>query len=306
MSFPSSLTVRAPQLVSAGNVSPAWASVVAAWQASLRSHHTRIAYTADVRLFSEWLADNGGDMNEVSRGQIDLYARFLETRYRPATVARKLAALASLFEYLESEGVIATNPTTKVKRPRVSADDQQLTPARTIAEVRQLLAAATSPCDRALVLVLVMMGLRVSEAIGLDLDGLEVDSGHTTTVIEGKGGRRTRAVVPPPVVAAFTAIEDDEQRTTGPVFARNGIRWNRNQATRALHRLGRAANLTGPLRPHQLRATAITVALELGEPLHKVQTFARHQDPTVTQRYNANRQALDGSPAYALASALSD
>ncbi len=245
-------------------------------------------------------------MTEVSRGQVDLYARFLETRYRPATVARKLASLASLFSYLESEGIIAVNPVAKVKRPRISADDQQLTPARTIAEARQLLAAATSPRDRALVLVLLMMGLRVSEALNLDLDGLETDSGHVTAVIKGKGGRRTRAVVPPPVVAAFTAIEEDEQRTTGPVFARNGIRWNRNQATRALHRLGRAANLTGTLRPHQLRATAITIALELGEPLHKVQTFARHQDPTVTQRYNANRQALDGSPAYALASALSD
>jgi integrase/recombinase XerD len=274
------------------------------WLASLRSENTRRGYLVDLRTFARWLAEHDLDLLSVSRVHLDLWTGELADRYAPSTVVRKLAAVSSLYEYLEDRGTIPKNPATKVRRPKITAEDQQTTPARTQEEARRLITAAEAPRDRALVLVLLLMGLRISEALTLDLDALEPDRGHTTVMIKGKGGRRTRAAVPPPVVAALQDIAAAEGRSSGPVFARDGVRWNRAQASRALRRLGHAAGLAGELRPHQLRATAITAALELGEPLHRVQTFARHASPLTTRRYDANRQNLDGSPAYALAGAF--
>lgn len=285
---------------------PSLDDLLVGWLASLRSENTRHGYLVDLRTFVRWIGEHDLDLFAVTRVHLDLWVSDLSARYAPSTVARKLAAVGSLYEYLEDAGRITKNPTAKVRRPRISVEDQQTTPARTQEEARRLIAAAESPRDRALVLVLVLMGLRISEALALDLDALEPDRGHTTVIVHGKGGRRTRAAVPPPVIAALESIVEDEGRSTGPVFARDGQRWNRSQASRALRRLGRAAGLTGDLRPHQLRATAITAALELGEPLHRVQTFARHASPLTTRRYDANRQNLDGSPAYALAGALTD
>ena len=274
------------------------------WMTSLRSEQTRAAYRRDLRTFEEYCDAGGVSLTLVTRAHLNLWARLLETRYAASTVVRKLAAVSSFYDYLETEGYVSDNPVTKVTRPRVCADDQQVTTARTRAELEAVLEVATEPRDRALVLVLALMGLRVSEALGLDLDGLETDRGHRTAVIHGKGNRRTRAAVPPPVIEALERVEEVEGRTSGPVFARDGVRWNRYQANRALRRLGRAAGLTGDLRPHQLRATAITLALELGAPLHEVQTFARHASPLTTRRYDANRLSLDRSPAYLLAASL--
>ena len=270
----------------------------------MRSDSTRRGYSVDMATFARWCDAMGVEVLTVDRATIDVWARTLEAEYRPATVARKLAAVASFFEYATDEGVIASNPVAKVKRPKIHMDDQQLTVSRTADEFRAIRAAATAPRDRALVLVLGVMGLRVSEALSLDLGTVEIDRGHSTVVVMGKGGRRSRVVVPPPVLVAFDEIAADENRDTGPVFARDGRRWNRSQAARALARLGRRAGLDGVLRPHQLRATAITVALELGQPLHKVQQFARHASPVTTQRYDSNRTNLDDSPAYALAAAF--
>ena len=278
--------------------------LVTRWQTSLRSESTRRGYLVDLRTFAEWCQSHDVEVLSVDRAVVDLWVAVLTETHRPATVARKVAALASFFEYATDEGVIAKNPTARVKRPTVRVDDQMTTPARTVDEFRRALGAASGPRDRALLIALGVMGLRVSEALALDLGTVELDHGHATVVVTGKGNRRSRVVVVPPMLAVLDELMADEGRETGPVFARHGVRWNRAQAARALARMGRRAGLDGVLRPHQLRATAITVALELGEPLHKVQTFARHVSPVTTRRYDANRLSLDGSPAYALASAL--
>jgi len=59
-------------------------------------------------------------------------------------------------------------------------------------------------------------------------------------------------------------------------------------------RLGKAAGLT--ISAHYLRHTAITLALELGEPLQKVQSYARHASANTTIRYFHDRQLLEKNP----------
>jgi integrase/recombinase XerD len=281
---------------------PTASELLAGWLLSHRSENTRQAYRRDLRQWLLFCDDNGLDPLAVTRAQVDGWARTLELAYRPTTVARRLAAVSSWYRYLVGCGVLSAAPTEYVTRPRTSEGYVELTPALDADELAALLAAAESPRDRALVLVLVVLGLRVSEALALNLDGLESVRGHTTVLVAGKGGRVDRLPLPPMLVAALDDIAAAESRTTGPVWANSdGTRWNRHQVGRALARLGRRAGLARPLRPHMLRATCITRALDLGATLRDVQDLARHADPRTTRRYDRARGALDRSPAYLVA-----
>ena len=280
--------------------------LLAGWLLSFRSENTRQAYRRDIAQWAQWCADCDVQPLQARRAHVDAWARTLESAgNRPATVARKLGAVASFYRYCVTQGLLDASPTTHVARPRTGEGYVELTPALDADELAQLVAVATAPRDRALVLTLVLLGLRVSEALTLNLDGRAIVRGHSTVLVPGKGGRVDRLAVPPLLVAALTDLAAAEGRSTGPVFATpDGARWNRHQANRALARLGRHAGLARTLRPHTLRATCITRALDLGATLRDVQDHARHADPRTTRRYDRARGALDRSPAYALAADL--
>lgn len=280
--------------------------LVAGWLLSHRSQHTRDAYRRDLAQWAEWCSEGGVEIISAHRGHVDAWARTLEATYRPATVARKLAVISSWYRYLMAERILDSSPTEAIRRPRTGEGHVELTPALDADELGRLVAAASAPRDRVLVLLLAVLGLRVSEALALDLEGLEVIRGHSTVLVTGKGSRQDRLPVPPLLLDAVEQIKSSEQRTTGPMLAdAEGHRWNRHQAGRALARLGRAAEISRTVRPHMLRATAITRALDLGATLRDVQDLARHADPRTTRRYDRARGALDRSPAYALAADLS-
>ena len=274
---------------------------------SYGSPNTRTAYRADLADWIGWCAEREIAPLSARRVHVDAWARTLEQTYRPTTVARRLAAVASFYTYCVTEHIIDSSPLETVRRPRTGEGHVELTPALDADELHRLIAAATSPQDRALVLVLVVLGLRISEALALDLDRFEMVRGHTTIVVSGKGGRTDRLPLPPLVVAAIDDLADVAERTTGPLFVdRSGRRWSRHHASRALARIGKAAGIERRVRPHMLRATAITRALDLGATLRDVQDLARHADPRTTRRYDRSRGALDRSPVYTLAGDLAN
>lgn len=275
------------------------------WLLSFRSENTRQAYRRDLQQWVQFCTEVGTDPLHATRAHVDAWARLLETQHRPTTVGRKLAALSSLYRFAVSERLLDSAPTEHVARPRTGEGHYTPTEDLGADELAAVVSVAVAPRDRALVLLLAVLGLRVSEALALDLDQLETVRGHTTVVVQGKGGRLDRLPLPPLVVSALDDLAETEQRTTGPVFlSADGTRWNRHQANRALARLGRAAQLSATLRPHMLRATCITRALDLGATLRDVQDLARHTDPKTTRRYDRGRGALDRSPAYLLAANL--
>ena len=89
------------------------------------------------------------------------------------------------------------------------------------------------------------------------------------------------------------------------LLANDGGPLNRFQATRAIRRLTRAAEITKHISPHSLRHTAVTLALDAGVPLRDVQDMAGHADPRTTRRYDRARKSLDRHATYTLASYLS-
>jgi integrase len=127
-----------------------------------------------------------------------------------------------------------------------------------------LLAAAResdNPFDLALVAMLGLLGLRISEASRADVHDIGEEHGHRVIVIHGKGGKETLVPLPPAVGRALDRAVAD--RVSGPVLLnRRRHRMDRHCATRRLQGLAETTIVRLPkLRPHLLRHTYVTTIL---------------------------------------------
>ena len=276
-----------------------------AFLASQTSPQTVAAYRSDLKEWFSFCADADLDPLLAKRSSIDAYRLHLdELGRKPSTVARKLACLASFYEFAIDLEACAANPVGRVKRPRTSADSQRIGVDREGLE-KLLSAAAESPRDFCLLALLAGMGLRVSEACSLDAGHLELDRGRQVVTVTRKGGKVQRLAVPAWVSAAIDdALGFRAGGSIRPVLlANDGGRLDRHDAARIVRRLARAAGLEG-VTPHSLRHTFVTLALDAGSPLHKVQDAAGHADPRTTQRYNDARESLDDNAFDALGTVI--
>ena len=101
-------------------------------------------------------------------------------------------------------------------------------------------AEADSSRSLALVLLLGLNGLRISEALGADVTDLGTERGHRILRVRRKGGKTATVPLAPRTADAVDAYVGD--RTTGPLFiTRTGERWHRTEAWRVLRRLAKVA-----------------------------------------------------------------
>ena len=266
---------------------------------------TRDCYARDLRQFGVFLADHGElDPLDVRRVHIDAYVRSQEEAgVAPATLGRRLSALSGFYAYAVDEALIDRSPVARVLRPRVGDESPRSGLDRE--EVRRLLAVAdvSSARDRALATLLVLSGVRVSEAVGADVADLDHERGHRTLRVRRKGGRVQRLALAPRTAAAIDGLLGG--RTDGPVFATSsGQRMDRFAAAKMVARLGRQAGIAPRISPHALRHTFVTLSLDAGVALHVVQDGCGHSSPTTTRRYDSNRDALDKAATHTLASYL--
>ncbi|RAO10549.1 Tyrosine recombinase XerC [Micromonospora noduli] len=304
--------------------------VTEAWLRNRRlSEHTRDAYRRDVTGWLTWCAGHDLDPLRATFLHVNEYARALESRVdarsgrtlTPATVARRLSALSSWYDFLVKLGAVPANPVSGADRPRVDRD-HSATVGLTPEEVDALLSAAdadtgaTAVRNRAALALLADLGLRVGELISLDLTDLGTERGHRSVRFIGKGGKQRRRALTPGTGHAVDAYLAQRAATTGvPVpqltgpllVTASGARLDRHSVFRMVRRLARAAGIPAwaKLSPHSLRHAFATTARSEGVPLEDVQDAMGHADPRTTRRYDRDRHNLDRDPAYAVWAARS-
>ncbi|MGW5416921.1 tyrosine-type recombinase/integrase [Actinomadura geliboluensis] len=190
------------------------------------------------------------------------------------------------------------------RRPRPSPQPESPTLGLSHLQFEALLSAArasANPNDFALFAMLGLLGLRIFEATGADIDDLGEEHGHRVLRVVGKGTRTVLIPLPPAVGRAIDRAIDD--RTAGPILLNTrGARMDRHAATRRLRRLAAVSVVRLPrMHPHMLRHTFVTTMLDAGVDLRDVQIAARHADPRTTMRYDRARNNLDRHPNYILA-----
>jgi integrase/recombinase XerD len=260
------------------------------------------AYDTDLRAFGEQASDI-----EAWRRSADPALRWIAglgrppSALRPASVRRKSAAVRAFYRFCAREELTTFDVADQLRPP---GGILALPDTLDVAEVEALLDAAgpADPAgirDRALLELLYASGLRVSEALGLDVGDLSFVTESVRVV--GKGDRER--VVPVGEVAldairryledarpALAAAATDRRRRTttssGPLFLSvRGERLSRMEAWRAVRRSARRAGITRHVSPHTLRHSFATHLLEGGADLRVVQELLGHASITTTQLY---------------------
>jgi integrase/recombinase XerD len=263
--------------------------------------YTRAAYTLDLRQFTSWCWRRQHRLFEVRRVDIECFARDLEDRGKArATVARRLCTIVGFYRYAEEEGVIEHSPAVHIRRPKVDYESHVAHLDRNELGSILVTAGLSSPRDHALVSLLALNGLRVSEAIGANIEALGLERGHRTLTVLRKGGKLVTMPLAPRVARAVDLAVGE--RLEGPIFlGSNGERVDRHAAGRIVRRVARRAGIGKRVGPHTLRHAFITAALDAGVPLRDVQEAASHADPRTTMRYDRGRQSLDRHATYIVA-----
>ena len=261
---------------------------------------TREAYALDLRQFTTWCRARSLHLFAVRRADIEGFARDLEARGRArATVTRRLCTVAGFYKYAVEEELLEHSPAAYVRRPRVDYESHAVALDRN--ELGALLVAAGlgPSCEHALISLLALNGLRVSEATGADIEHLGLERGHRTLTITRKGGKVVTIPLAPRTARAIDLAVGE--RREGPVFlARTAAGWTGTApdgSSAASPRTGIGKSVT----PHTLRHAFITAALDAGVPLRDVQEAGSHADPRTTMRYDRARGSLDRHATYIVA-----
>jgi len=265
---------------------------------------SRVHTESDLRIYLAWCAERRVDPLAVERAQVELYVRWMQEvrRFKPSTVSRRMSVVAGFYRTCVIDGVLAHSPAEHVRRPTVPPESPTL--GLTHLQVEALLSAARDSANRydfALVCLLGLLGLRIFEACGANVEDLGEEHGHRVLTVRGKGGKIVLVPLPPTVARAVDRAAGG--RVSGPLLLnRYGTRMDRQAATRRLAALAGASRMRMPrLHPHMLRHTFVTTMLDAGVDLRDGQIAARHADPRTTTRYDRARNQLDRHPNYILA-----
>lgn len=276
---------------------------VAAYLARFKGQ-SRVHTESDLRSFVTWCEERGLDPLAAQRPHIELYVRWMQEvrRYKPSTISRRVAVVAGFYRTCVIDEVLAHSPAEYVRRPNVPPESPTL--GLTHLQFEAMLATARQSSninDFALVAMLGLLGLRIFEACGANIEDLGEEHGHRVLKVHGKGGKVVLTPLPPAVSRAIERAV--AERESGPILrTRRGTRMDRHCATRRLHRLAQAGGVhAARMHPHMLRHTFVTTMLDAGVDLRDVQIAARHADPRTTMRYDRARKNLDRHPNYILA-----
>jgi integrase len=178
---------------------------------------TREAYALDLRQFTTWCRTRSVPLFTVRRADIEGFARDLEARGRArATVTRRLCTIAGFYKYAVEEELLDHSPAAHVRRPRVDYESHAVALDRN--ELGALLVAAGlgPPSEHALISLLALNGLRVSEATGADIEHLGLERGHRILTITRKGGKVVTIPLAPRTARAIDLAVGE--RCGGPIF----------------------------------------------------------------------------------------
>lgn len=280
-----------------GVPSSAWVRALARFDRDLEARgasvNTRRAYGVDLDQFAAWATGRGLEPDSIAYRELRGYAAALSDRgLARASMARKLAAVRSLYAHLVSIGEVAQNPAELLpnpkrdsRLPRVMGRDEVGTlldriPAGTPLELR----------DRAMFELAYSCGLRCSEIVGLDIGATDFEA--EVVRVTGKGSKTRLVPIGEPAQRALdrylTAARPSLRAREGDealFLSRRGRRLSPSDVRRRLDRWVREVALVGGVSPHTLRHSFATHLLEGGADLRSIQELLGHATVSTTQVY---------------------
>lgn len=268
-----------------------------AWMAVEKGYAraTLEAYEGDLKTFERHLKDR--DLSLAAPARItrrDLHAFLAElhrARQAKTSMSRKLSCLRGFFRFQMRRGGLAANPAAGLSNPKLSK------PHPKSINVDQAFALLEAPDaadpealrDTALAELLYGSGLRISEALGLGVN--DVDLGTGIARVTGKGGKQRLAPLSDTavlVLRAYVGVRHAFSSDPGQpalFLGERGKPLQRRQAARILEALSHKAGLPTAVGPHMLRHSFASHMLQSGADMRAVQELLGHARLSTTQRY---------------------
>jgi integrase/recombinase XerD len=263
--------------------------------------NTLASYRRDLRRYLAFLADRHVDslsgISEATVGEFLMRLREGDADHPPlsaGSAARTVVAVRGFHRFALREGLATLDPAAAVKPP---APAKRLPKALPLSDVESILDAAGSPGttlalrDRALLELLYGTGARISEAVGLDVDDLDLEEGVVRLLGKGRKerlvpvGSYAREALSAYLVRARPELSVAGSSTPAVFLNARGGRLSRQSAWAVLGKAADRAGVTTDVSPHTLRHSFATHLLDGGADVRVVQELLGHASVTTTQIY---------------------
>ncbi|HWM62998.1 MAG TPA: tyrosine recombinase XerC [Solirubrobacterales bacterium] len=272
-----------------------WDEALSAYDRDLRARsmaeRTRRAYGVDLGQFVEWTGER--TPGDIRHRDVRRYAAGLSSEgLSPASVARKLAAIRGLFDFLVRTERVGQNPADLVSSPKKEDKLPRLLSAEQMREVLERIPTSTplELRDRAMLELAYSCGLRCEEIVNLDVDSFDFETEQLRVL--GKGSKERLLPVGEPAQRALRRYSERgrgalvSDRSEGALFlSKSGRRLSNSDVTRRLALWVREAALGAGVSPHSLRHSFATHLLEGGADLRTIQELLGHASISTTQVY---------------------
>jgi integrase/recombinase XerC len=259
------------------------------------SPHTLRNYGADLDEFLHYFSPPGVKPPGIE--SIDLLSlrewlgHLYERDQKPATIRRKLASLRSLFRFLSREHRIEGDPARLLRLPKMpktlpEAPNAEVTNAMVDGSLREDLERPYPARDRLLLELLYGCGLRVSEAVGLNLE--DFDRSERWVRIRGKGKKERQVPYGLKASEALDIYLEKRQAGVDPqvLFLNHRLRRLSDRGARNIVKFyGTYVAGDSSIHPHTLRHAFATDLLSSGADLRAIQELLGHARLSTTQKY---------------------
>jgi len=265
-----------------------------AWLAAVerRSTLTVAAYRQELRRFIEFSDEKGMDIKNVNADQLAVYLGWRKDfgKLDSRSLAKAVSCLRSFFRFLMGEGLRPDNPASLLDSPKRRLKLPETMDRETVEGIFSTMDANTplGLRDRALFEFIYSSGLRISEAVGLNVR--DIDFKESVALVKGKGNKQRFAVFGGEASLWLKRYLEESRPVLAkgnncqPVFiTRGGKRLSRKGIWKNYSRYATLAG-TGT-KVHTLRHSFATGLLEGGADLRTVQALLGHADLGTTQIY---------------------
>lgn len=250
---------------------------------------TRKRYRSDVSRWLAWCRDNLVDPPSAEIVHLEGYMRWLREvrQLSKASVRATASAIHGLYRYAAAEEYIDSDPFEHVRLPHVYGHSNGTYLDR--GEASRFLAEASSRGDdeRALCSVLLLCGLRVSEAVRIDVGDFLSGEAKMVRIASRKGDWCQVVSLSPSVADAFGILAS--RRSSGPLIRYRGRRMKTDDARLIVSDIAESIGVDG-ITPHSLRRTFATLARDAGVPDVDIMASGGWHSPQMLDYYDMGRR----------------
>jgi site-specific recombinase XerD len=268
-----------------------FAHLVESWLDRQAAPNTRSAYGKDLSLFGDWCALRDAVPLRVTPADVIAYQDACERAGdSPSTIRRRSSSLSSFFQYAESCDAVDANPVIGTNRPPVGSGDPSPTPALAQGSIDRYLdeAAALDPRLHALVALIALDGLKLGEALALDVADITGRPPRVAATVS-RGASSTRLVLQRRTGTAVRRCAGG--RSDGPLLVGRGSGTGSSRLTRfgadhLIKRLPRRGE--SPLTANALRKFYVSSSHAAGVDIDDIRERAGLSDVRSARRYLHN------------------